>query len=647
MGLKGLLGVSGCAVIGFFIAFVVVVVVLLAILIELFLPFGKDQAWAWMLNTSQQVSTQPPLPTGTGQPVIVGEGEWCVTKAYQQTPDQDHNNHGRVQGYVRDENGNPLTGVPVHVGWDGDEGGITEYTDANGYYVIILSPGSYYVTIGDGRASPRVYFRTNIKARWGHITYDVDFQLGICSYQFASTFDDPRQPCGTPVEGQITAGFQDTDYSLKFDRTHNGIDIAVPLATPTLSTMNGRVIGAGFFSGGYGYMVRIQNGPWEVWFEHLSRVEVALGDMVSIGQRIGLSGDSGDSTGPHVHYEVHYNGYPVDPIRQLTDNGYSTYLCAVTVSTAGGTTEMEGNHWKVTSFAGTDDGNWLPLANYPQPQNNNGQCVHWFPTPKQNEKVIDTFVPILQQMEMKWVVILQDPQEPNANDYLLTKLRQAKIMPIVRIMAPVGPVEPKTLGATVAHQRSFGVRYFQIFNEPNNKDEWGVPSRSPQWLARYWVGAAQIVLSNGGLPGLPPFVTDGSDLEYFQDTLIELKRLGRFDLLHAMWISSHNYGGMNEGGFFRYHQYQKIAQEILGHTPPILNTEGGLGTAEQTAQIIDAQFDFMRTQRDPYLFAYCPWLIGNSIGGGKDEAWEPQAWCMGALDNLTCRVWVGTSVQPK
>lgn len=647
MGLKGLFGLSGCVVFGFFIALIVAIVVLLALFIEFFLPFGKDQAWAWMLNNSQQISARPPLPKGTEQPVIVGEGEWCVIKAYQETPDEDHNNHGRVQGYVRDEYGKPLAGVPVHVGWDGDEGGITEHTDANGYYVIILSPGSSFVTIGDGRTNPRVYFRTNIKPRWGHITYDVNFQSGVCSYQIAATDDNPHQPCGTPVEGPITAGYQDPDYYLKFNRPHAGIDIGVVVGTSVQSTMSGKVIGAGYFQGGYGYMVRVQNGPWEILLEHLSKVEVELGNWVSIGQIIGLSGNSGESTGPHVHYEVDYNGYPVDPLFQLSENGSATYLCAVSVGTPGGTTQMEGNRWTVTSLGGQDDGKWLPLTAYPQPQNNNGQCIDWFPTPKQDEKVIDTFVPILQEMGMKWVVILQDPTEPGANDALLMKLNEAQIMPIVRIMAPVGPLDPKMLGITVAHQRSLGVRYFQIFNEPNNKDEWGVSAQSSEWLARYWVGAAQVVLSNGGLPGLPPFVTDGSDLEYFKNTLSEIKRMGRYDLLHAMWISVHNYGNMNDAGFFRYRQYEQIAQATLGHSLPVLGTEGGLATAEQTAQIIDAQFDFMHTQRDPYMFAFCPWLIGNSIGGSKDSTWEPQAWCLGSLDNPVCRVRVGPSTQGK
>src|SRR5690242_17347112 len=102
MGLKELFGLSGCVIIGFFIALIVVVVVLLALFIELFLPFGKDQAWAWMLKSPEQASATLSLPKGTEQPVIVGEGDWCVTKAYQETAAEDHNNHGRVQGYVSD-----------------------------------------------------------------------------------------------------------------------------------------------------------------------------------------------------------------------------------------------------------------------------------------------------------------------------------------------------------------------------------------------------------------------------------------------------------------------------------------------------------------------------------------------------------------
>lgn len=636
MGLKGLAGISGCVVLGFFLALIVFVVVLLALFIELFLPFGKDLAWAWMLNTPQQTSRPVNAPASNAQPVVVGSGAWCVTKAYQETQQEDHFNHGRVQGYVRDANGSPMGGVPVHVAWDGDEGGITEYTDTNGYYVIILSPGSYFVTIGDGTHSPRVYFRTNLKARYGHITYDVDFQTGSCSNQFPTAYRDPRQPCGTPVEGPITAGFQDPNYYAKFGREHEGIDFAVPLNTPVHSTMSGKVIGAGKFDGGYGNMVQIQNGAWEVMFEHLAQVQVNVGDWVALGQVIGLSGSTGESTGPHVHYEVHENGLPVDPLFQLTENGYATNLCAVSGANLGAT--MNASQLKSTSITVASDDNWRALSSFPQAPNNNGQCIHWFPTTHQSEKVVDTFMPILEQMGMKWTLILQDPGSPQANDYLLEKLRAAGIMPIVRLVTPVGPTDPKSLGQTVAHLSSLGVRYFQIYNEPNSDGEWGVSEHSPESAARYWAAAAQTVLTNGGLPGLPPLAPDGSDLDYIRRMLKELNRMGRYDLMRAMWISVHNYGAMNADGFFRFRKVQDIAREVLGHTLPMLGTEGGLGTAEQTAQIINAQFDFMRTQRDPYLFAYCPWLIGNSIGGGKDETWESQAWCIGTLDKPLCRV---------
>lgn len=645
MGLKGLFAVSGCVVFGFFIGVIVLVVVLLALFIELFLPFGKDQAWAWMLGKSQPTSPPVVASNGGGQPVIVGAGEWCVTKAYQETPDQDHNNHGRVQGYVRDAYGNPLAGVPVHVGWDGDEGGITEYTDANGYYVIILSPGSYYVTIGDGRASSRVYFRTNIKARYGHITYDVDFQLGVCSYQIAAMFDDPRQPCGTPVEGPITATFRDPNYFQKFKRTHNGVDIAVPIGTPVHATMHGKVIGAGYFPGGYGYMVLVQNGPWQVFYEHLSKANVMLGDMIAVGQTIGWSGNSGDSTGPHVHYEVHYNGFPVDPLSPSFDAVPAT-LCATAAVLFGDAAQAEAMSSPSTISSSAAVNTWS-LTKFPQPRENSGQCVHWFPTPKQKANVVDTFVPIVREMGMQWILFLQDPNEPNANDYLLLRLREAGIMPIARIMAPIGPLDLKMLGATVSHQHALGVRYFQIFNEPNNTNEWSVPTRSPQLLARYWIDAAQVVMANGGLPGLPPFATDNSDLEFFRRTLTEINAMTGEDLLRGTWLAVHTYGDMNDGGFFQYRQYQQIVQRTVGRTLPVLSTEGGMGTAEQTAQIVNAQFEFVRTRRESALFAYCPWLIGNSVGGGKDLMWEPQAWCVGALDKPICRVTVNPAVLSK
>ncbi len=309
MSLRTLLGISGCAVVGPLVVFATVITALLAMVIPQ-LPFGQDQAWKWMLATPQPAS-RPPLPSVDGKPIIGGNGQWCVTRAYQETPQESHLNAGRVQGYVRDANGRPLAGVPLHVSWDGDEGGITLTTDANGYYVFILSPGDYHIQVAQGQ-SQTVFFRTNLRAWYGHYTYDVDFAAGNCFSTPGDYDHNASLPQGLPVSGRITATFHDWAYFLRFGRMHEGVDIAVPEGTPVIATMSGKVVQAGNY-GAWGNMVMVQNGPWEIIVAHLSRIEVKLGQQVSQGNEIGNSGNTGFSTGPHVHYEVRYNGMPVDP----------------------------------------------------------------------------------------------------------------------------------------------------------------------------------------------------------------------------------------------------------------------------------------------------------------------------------------------
>ena len=309
MNLKTLLGISGCTVVGTLVVFAILLTVLSAMVIQQ-LPFGQEQAWQWMLATPQAAS-RPPLPSPEGKPIISGNGEWCITRAYQETPEESHLNAGRVQGYVRDSTGQSLSGVAVHVSWDGDEGGITQVTEANGYYVFILSPGEYHVQVAQGQ-SQVVAFRTNIRAYYGHYTYDVDFASGSCFSQTGIYSKDPNAPQGLPVSGRITATFHDWQYLLKLGRIHEGLDIAVPIGTPVLATMSGRVAQAGNY-GAWGNMVMVQNGPWEIIVAHLSEVNVKLGQEATAGTVLGKSGNTGNSTGPHVHYEVRYNGMPIDP----------------------------------------------------------------------------------------------------------------------------------------------------------------------------------------------------------------------------------------------------------------------------------------------------------------------------------------------
>jgi murein DD-endopeptidase MepM/ murein hydrolase activator NlpD len=98
-----------------------------------------------------------------------------------------------------------------------------------------------------------------------------------------------------------------------------GIDIAIPTGTPIVAAASGTIT----FVGGnpccsYGYHVIVDNGAgYETMYAHLSSFTVAKGDRIVAGQRIGFSGTTGNSTGPHLHFELHRNGVVQDPMQYL------------------------------------------------------------------------------------------------------------------------------------------------------------------------------------------------------------------------------------------------------------------------------------------------------------------------------------------
>lgn len=89
---------------------------------------------------------------------------------------------------------------------------------------------------------------------------------------------------------------------------HKGVDFAIPEGTPVyvpfLQGIEGKVIGLGSSDEGYGNFIRIQAQGIVFTFAHLSSIEVEIGDTVKGGQRIGLSGNTGNSQGPHLHFEM-------------------------------------------------------------------------------------------------------------------------------------------------------------------------------------------------------------------------------------------------------------------------------------------------------------------------------------------------------
>ncbi len=100
-----------------------------------------------------------------------------------------------------------------------------------------------------------------------------------------------------------------------FGRGHTGIDYMANVGTPVMAAASGRVvIISGGWSGGYGNQVVIDHGGGRATrYAHLSKFNVSAGDTVSKGQIIGYSGNTGRSTGPHLHFELIVNGRPVSP----------------------------------------------------------------------------------------------------------------------------------------------------------------------------------------------------------------------------------------------------------------------------------------------------------------------------------------------
>ncbi len=125
-------------------------------------------------------------------------------------------------------------------------------------------------------------------------------------------------PSGWPVRGRITSSFGSRSHPITSQvQPHEGVDIAAAIGTAIRATADGVVE----FSGtrvGYGRVVVIAHGyGFETVYAHNSRNLVAAGQRVKRGQIIAYLGNSGTSTGPHVHYEVRVSGRPVNPQRYM------------------------------------------------------------------------------------------------------------------------------------------------------------------------------------------------------------------------------------------------------------------------------------------------------------------------------------------
>jgi murein DD-endopeptidase MepM/ murein hydrolase activator NlpD len=115
-----------------------------------------------------------------------------------------------------------------------------------------------------------------------------------------------------PANGPVSSGF-----GMRWGRLHAGIDIPLPEGTGIRAAAGGSVAIAGWV-GGYGNYICIQHsGGLSTCYGHLSSIGVSVGQSVSQGAVIGASGNTGNSTGPHLHFETRVGGNPVDPLGYL------------------------------------------------------------------------------------------------------------------------------------------------------------------------------------------------------------------------------------------------------------------------------------------------------------------------------------------
>ena len=124
-----------------------------------------------------------------------------------------------------------------------------------------------------------------------------------------------------PVKyGKITSKFGNRTHPvLKSVKFHRGVDIAVSIGTPVYSGIKGRVTFAGR-KGNYGNLVEIEgNDGIKVRYAHLNSIDVVTGQKVSDGEKVAETGNTGMSTGPHLHYEIIIDENPVNPLNFAHD----------------------------------------------------------------------------------------------------------------------------------------------------------------------------------------------------------------------------------------------------------------------------------------------------------------------------------------
>ena len=162
------------------------------------------------------------------------------------------------------------------------------------------SPEPYYASAEAEPAVPEAPPVTAVARPAGPMTRLIAFVTPLKGYAINSAYGLRR------LAGEARA------------RQHKGVDIAAPQGTSVFVASEGEVARTGYDAGGYGRFIEVRHpNGMSTLYAHLSRIDVARGDRLSSGERIGLVGSTGRSTGPHLHFEVRRDNAQVNPTSVL------------------------------------------------------------------------------------------------------------------------------------------------------------------------------------------------------------------------------------------------------------------------------------------------------------------------------------------
>jgi len=172
-----------------------------------------------------------------------------------------------------------------------------------------VGSGGQYDRLPDGPEALK------LQGRW------IDQQLDLVDQKIADTSDVlSSTPTMAPTLGVLTDGFGTRNDPITGRRAfHRGLDISARRGTPVYAPADGVVVFAGR-NGGLGKTIRISHGfGFTTIYGHLNEIKAQPGDEVHRGDEIGTVGNTGRSTGSHLHYEVHADGKSVDPLYYILD----------------------------------------------------------------------------------------------------------------------------------------------------------------------------------------------------------------------------------------------------------------------------------------------------------------------------------------